>query len=447
MPVFVDVSAVRIQRYLARWPNLVGRRGASALLAELTDPDNLPPAIAALAEANPDAADADGKLSLRLVPGADPELVARRLLEHLSSAAPAAEFQATWAEGPDYATAYHHLHHEDRPERHLVTVPPVSTCPLARPCDACQTDPAVTTIDAGPGRRRVCLDCRARAEAGARRAGRTPRTPLVEERLRSTCGEPELAPDFQTLAAQAPADTKANHLATVFIDGNRIGETFDTLPADRRAGASRALAESTFEALATATNAVQKAAGARRLPVVPHVLGGDDVLVSVPAPWSWLFVRSFLAHFETRTRDGIGAGAPVTAGAGVFIAHHRHPFPRCVDATERLLRTAKRATAGRASAVAWVDHTADGEEPPPGRRPWTLEDLERRSGLLDELAATPAAGRAALLRALDADDDRLAGARARRQAERVALPVATRLLDDGGPQVLRDAIDLVRWWR
>ena len=56
------------------------------------------------------------------------------------------------------------------------------------------------------------------------------------------------------------------------------------------------------EALVAATSAVLRP-GEVLLPVIPHVSGGDDVLLSLPAERAWAFTRIYLASFSGRVAD------------------------------------------------------------------------------------------------------------------------------------------------
>ena len=64
------------------------------------------------------------------------------------------------------------------------------------------------------------------------------------------------------------------------------------------------ISAATRSALISAAGAVTRETD-RFLPVIPHVLGGDDVVVSVTADRAWLFTRAFL--------DGFGAAMQAAA--------------------------------------------------------------------------------------------------------------------------------------
>lgn len=88
----------------------------------------------------------------------------------------------------------------------------------------------------------------------------------------------------------------------------------------------------------------------RRLPVVPLLLGGDDLTALVHGHHALPFARAFLEAFEAEcaeqptiariAREALGAGR-LSAGAGVAIVKTHFPFHSAYDLAESLLRSAK----------------------------------------------------------------------------------------------------------
>ena len=94
------------------------------------------------------------------------------------------------------------------------------------------------------------------------------------------------------------------------------------------------------------------------VPVVPVILGGDDVTVITSGDYALPFAASFLFHFEEKTaadpllkylhavskicgKEGISDPAPMTAAAGVAIVRRNFPFHIAYELAEKLVSRAK----------------------------------------------------------------------------------------------------------
>ena len=94
------------------------------------------------------------------------------------------------------------------------------------------------------------------------------------------------------------------------------------------------------------------------VPVVPVILGGDDVTVIASGDYALPFAASFLFHFEEKTaadpflkylhavskvcdKKGISGPAPMTAAAGVAIVRRNFPFHIAYELAEKLVSRAK----------------------------------------------------------------------------------------------------------
>ncbi|QPL05118.1 MULTISPECIES: hypothetical protein [Actinomyces] len=98
------------------------------------------------------------------------------------------------------------------------------------------------------------------------------------------------------------------------------------------------------------------------VPVVPVILGGDDVTVITSGDYALPFAAAYLEDYECRTGeddllrhlstldDAEPDGGPMTAAAGVAITGRNYPFHIAYDLAERLVTMAKRV--GKASAPA-----------------------------------------------------------------------------------------------
>ncbi|BCB74572.1 hypothetical protein Pflav_009820 [Phytohabitans flavus] len=373
---FLDVGVRRIQPYLGRTPDLKGRRGASAWLSDATDRDKLtgwidrnPVLRAAGVRVNRQAGQADGVVPLCLPPEGDAGAVAREVFDYLHDRLPALDLAASWATADSYVEAYHAWSTRSDLTATLRSGPPVVDFPPLESCGQCRVDPGLQRSQIHEKRPWLCADCLQRYHERYRSAGlRDGAVPVgAEWDLLQRLGRDyhDVVSDFGELAALGDEHSNGNHLATVFADGNSIGALFDRVIAsgdpDAKAQASRAVSEATRDALREATAAVLESGA--RVPVIPHVVGGDDLLVSVVADRAWRFVTSYLRAFSRllaadqtlRPFVASGAGEQTGASAGVVFAHNAFPFRRAVELADEAKDTAKRAYgAGSRPCCGWT---------------------------------------------------------------------------------------------
>lgn len=485
--VYVDFGAVRIQHYLTRTAGLRGHRAASNSLAQATADAPIEQEIGDLAEVNPEAGKADGVVSLRF-PAADGDRhedrvrqLQNRVFAHLRKALPGAEFHSVWGEGESYLAVYAHAL---QPKAHRGQVrhdlPPTAEFPLAVPCRMCHTDPAVGVEPVPGGSQALCLDCSMR-NVPRRQMVADVRSP--EGRLLQDIGLAPAPDDFTDLATLGSAASGRNHLATVAVDGNAFGVFFKTLADEgsrdaelrgMKATISQTLSAATRTALANAALELPVTMEHERLCLLPHVVGGDDVLVSLPADQAWCFTLTFLEEFGHLVRKEtaealerlnlIRAGRPdlpklepPTASAGVVFAHASYPLNLLVESAGQRLAEAKRAFGGRHASVQWLDITADGTEAPT-HPPLALSVL-RTDGrsetapavALSRLTKVPASHRTRLTEALRGSGPLTAAALADRVGHldtiRPFLPPLDRLDQPPASGIgLGAALNLARWW-
>ncbi len=443
MPHYVDIAAVRIQTWLARTPNLRGRRGASALLSESTDAAAVTRVLPSGCSVNKEAGDVDGVVSLVADSAESARTGSRDVARHLRAAMPALEIVETVVvEADDYVSAY--------PEMHAAVAatwqPVAPEISWALPCAYCGHDPATRTRDLSPDRRKqpVCLDCEGRLDRAGFSSASTPGlVPRDHARvlgwLDETGGMPvSFPPDFQALSG---LDRGSTHVATVFCDGNRVGTLFEELSSSSQVSKRdlvTGIDGATTAALATAIRQISHG-GDVSLPISVHLVGGDDLLVSVPAQRGWQFAVAYLAAFENALsswRSGLGSlsGSPSpTASAGLIFHHHAYPFSMVVETAERALKAAKVTFSGQQAAIAWADITSDVVAI---HGPQSLAWFDAHSGDLEGLAGMPGSQRARLarLRTSDVPD----------QLRRLGLRSAQRLFQEG-PDALADGLSIVKW--
>jgi hypothetical protein len=484
--IYVDVAAARIQHYIGRTPRLKGQRGASAWLSWATGSEQVSNALrdnAALrasgAELNPEAGQADGLISVRLPGDADPRPVAGALAAYLRSVLPSLEISGSWGAGASYLQAYRDQMKPLREDPPLVSLPPSAGFPPLQSCAECRADPVAGQIaiheeqDIG-----VCLDCLARyqdlyrrpglaAQPRGQAAGLPGELPVYREEAslaRALGREPVrgTAQDFGDLAALGGPGTWRNHVATVYADGNKIGDLFDRIAArgdpKLKERVSAAISAATRTALLEATRAVLGEDPREPLPVIPHIVGGDDLLVSVAADRAWRFTVRYLEAFGRYVReipglDDLLGPVPPSASAGLVFAHVKFPFRRAAELASGRMRAAKKQFCGDSPAVGWLDVTRDGEHAPPAQRAWALADL---LGLEDALVALreeiEPSGRAVLERLVDLTQPAVSLARLAEHARRldrgaVLEPFLTGPDPEAGAVRMAGALSVARWWR
>lgn len=467
---YLDVSVVRVQTYLARTAQLRLRRGASTMIVQATANERWEDGGAAGPPAgwtpNPEAGDLSGVVALRWHGPGDPgetdvESAARAVASELRRLLPQAHLRAVVRTGPSYAEAY------SAPSRPVLdSPPPAPEVVLAARCDWCNAAPALaeSVRDERAGRdRHVCDDCRLRKQVAGNTAGREKgREPATEARFLSCVaavsgtGEWRCPDDFAELARSS--GPTANHVATVFADGNRVG-AFLT-----QAAQGQVPKDEIVEAIDTASaRAVARAALAALphddgyVPCIVHVLGGDDILVSVPAASGWRFttqlLRLFSDELEQQTsshEEWKAVSSRPTISAGVVFHQHTAPFADVVHLAEKRLQAAKRAVQGAKPSAAFLDLTADGMAVPEGRRPHGLDRLDELSSDLGDIAALPQSARhvyrqrcddgAAAVKQQVLDNDRSVPGHAAVDRRIAGLD------DEQVPVLVGTLMDLARWW-
>jgi hypothetical protein len=156
-----------------------------------------------------------------------------------------------------------------------------------------------------------------------------------------------------------------NGLGQLLVDFDRIVERYSPgsswdIHADLRDRFSQALDTCATNAFAAAVRAAwgrwqaraKRGGGLGKLPLVPLVLGGDDLTVICGGEFAVQFAADFLVEFERETRGGVvgelsalrpGATAPgLTACAGVAVIKPHFPFHAAYELAEELIASAKR---------------------------------------------------------------------------------------------------------
>jgi hypothetical protein len=171
--------------------------------------------------------------------------------------------------------------------------------------------------------------------------------------------ERHVEPDIDNLDAIA----RRSWLAVIHADGNGLGKVFLNFESlsgiktpyeyiQKLRAFSKALDECTEKAFGIALKSLSKRCDENPLPVVPVVLGGDDVTVVMDGKYAIQFTIDFLTTFEKLTaadpliadimqkanKDG---SKRVTACAGVAVMKSHFPFYSAYELADQLIRSAK----------------------------------------------------------------------------------------------------------
>ncbi|RMD58036.1 hypothetical protein D6833_13315, partial [Candidatus Parcubacteria bacterium] len=142
------------------------------------------------------------------------------------------------------------------------------------------------------------------------------------------------------------------YVAYLLADGNDMGKTFSACQTPEQMRAlSTGLSQVVRKALAEPTKMIMEKNPLddrpNFIPVLPLILGGDDLFALIPAPWAIDFARQFCETYEQEMRslfDRIGlkdVPAP-TVSATVVICKSKHPYRLAHEAGEIRLKKAKR---------------------------------------------------------------------------------------------------------
>jgi len=373
----VHIEFHRVQSWLFAVPRLRAMVGANVLLGE------------ALRVELPRLARKTGTWSLAPVEGhllaadsADP------LVDHDDPAEDArngilardgGHFEARFASGAenfaDEATAY--LRRElpglsfrlfvDDVERKRSAVHLSTELPVLAPCEWTGRGLASIDVQQGDERASVSLDVSHRHEA-AKRAEDGAASDLASLLIARTRLKELSAPQtFKELVG-------SGYLALIHADGNGVGAGTPEAEIARPAffHRNRVLLRRALQ------KAIDHACeGASSAPLMPLMLGGDDLLLVCRAATALPFVVTLCENLAELQR-GDASGFTLTLGVGVVFAKHTIPINRLHDVAEQLASSSKRRFRGfapdeRQSVVDWAVYTTAWVDDPEEmrRRDWT----------------------------------------------------------------------------
>lgn len=500
MAYYAAVSAVRIQSWLARTPELRLVRGASVALTNATARASFSRRLqpSAQVEADPDTADVGGVcvLSSDADSSDDIDAAVENVRRGLQSELPGVEWVAWRTEADSYAAAYDMAQGKSGAaadvgiRRWPAALPLTLDLPVAAACERCAHEIAVKKVPWPEGAVGLGPECVRRYDAG--------------ELAKKDDPEFDRFKDFEALAKVGKQGNTigrrdaANHLATVCADGNCVGDFFSAVARLRTPDLQKKLSSALNEA---ATKATEQAAKAKRASdgaditiAMTQFVGGDDIFASVAAPFAWEYVETLGRVFEETFRNRVteallGAEAEAAAaqvkksheeeinaaalvevvrkranevslGIGVAFAHYKHPIAETREAASGAEERAKASVRGKKGAVSWVDLTVEPAASTVMRgvpRHVTVEQLADDLHKTPALFKMPASARGVLTSLLrpkqgEGPDEIADGVRA--WAKRVdQLDLLERYLPEEGSEhaaemldTLRDHLDRVRWW-
>lgn len=152
-----------------------------------------------------------------------------------------------------------------------------------------------------------------------------------------------------------------NYVAYLVADGNNMGEVFG------RCAHEKQLKQFSDELTATVARCLaepaarfrrQVAGGGNMAPVLPLILGGDDLFALIPAPYALDFARRFCLAYETHVgalmqrhellpqpqelvQDGPGPSGYPTVAAAVVVCKSKYPYSLAHQRAKKLLEAAK----------------------------------------------------------------------------------------------------------
>ena len=216
---------------------------------------------------------------------------------------------------------------------------------------------------------------------------------------------PETPEDVGRKGGYDPRD----YVAYLVADGNGMGKIFNGCPTpESLRGLSKKLSEIVCESLAAPTNKLMKihthSEKEHFIPVLPLILGGDDLFVLLPAPWAISFAQDFCNEFEKRMNDHLKdeadldpdpEGDRASMAAAVVICKSSFPFYLAHQRGEELLKSAKRlgkyqAAQSRSTVTFEVitgndsvqpDHDGEGLLYPSLRPYWTSDAKEDKDSI------------------------------------------------------------------
>lgn len=194
--------------------------------------------------------------------------------------------------------------------------------------------------------RYLCSSCTTKAQE--RKANRGP---FLDEFLHEVTGKQDVT------QYECPHDTDdvacfdpRNYVAYLIADGNNMGKIFGQLDEETirtfSAGLTPALRKSLAEPAQLLWKQLsQSQAKPNLVPVLPLILGGDDLFALLPAPYALDVARRFCLAYEKHVDERVqqcGVQEKPTIAAAVVICKSKYPYTLAHRRAEYLLKETKR---------------------------------------------------------------------------------------------------------
>jgi hypothetical protein len=160
--------------------------------------------------------------------------------------------------------------------------------------------------------------------------------------------------DWPTEAGDVARFDPRRYVAYLLADGNNLGRLFGQCNEGQMQKLSKQMTQTLRQALAAPTGKAMRRRDAHgetdpfKVPVLPLILGGDDLFALLPAPWALDFALSFCREFESQMAQvikGLELTAQVnrpTVAAAVVICKESYPYRLAHRAGQERLQRAKR---------------------------------------------------------------------------------------------------------
>jgi DNA-directed RNA polymerase specialized sigma24 family protein len=199
--------------------------------------------------------------------------------------------------------------------------------------------------------RYLCGDCLRKAEESA-----TNRADLLNEFLADVIEDSSQLSSFEFLFEPEKVGRydPRNYVAYLVADGNGMGRLFGRLQhEDALHQFSTELSSAVRKSLAAATRKLRDQTGKLSkadvwsIPVLPLILGGDDLFALIPAPYALDFARRFCLEWEAQMDKlvkevGLTDVPRPTVAAAVVICKSKYPYALAHRRAKELLKEAKR---------------------------------------------------------------------------------------------------------
>jgi hypothetical protein len=195
----------------------------------------------------------------------------------------------------------------------------------------------------------ICATCRTK-HAERKRLGKE----LFLSRFYEAIDQSLLPPGHQI---PRPEDIGAydsrGYVAYLFADGNGMGRLFANCQDEEQLKSlSNALSTTLYRCLGSTTSELlirlrDDGVLKDKVPVLPFILGGDDLFAMLPAPWALHFAQrlaqTYTGEFE-QTANGIPDGEAPTIGLAVVVAKANYPYTLAYHHGHDLLENAKQVS-------------------------------------------------------------------------------------------------------